>query len=314
MYNGAIQLGGHLQLDNKFNQNVFEMDKETRLSYLENLATMNAHKFNHGTEDIYTEIYKELEKIKEMGMELEFLVVKSIADILREIDDRPHFVGMGCSSIVAFLIGITNFDPTLNPIKHGLIFERGFQKRKKDNAIFGFYLQDDVLEKLKVKLFELYKDNVFVIKTRDNVLGEDKILAVNGVGVRILTNLERLYKFSHNINELVNASTVGFFTEDYMHLLHYVFGFSYEEANNIRMAAMLENVPNAQLVNVSFDSKYANYCHALNNSRDERLFDQIVRGIRCARSKAWVLSAQNVWKAHKGVYMEDKKKKRLQTQ
>ena len=38
---------------------------------------------------------------------------------------------MGCSSIVAYLIGITGKDPALDPIKHGLVFERVFQKIEK---------------------------------------------------------------------------------------------------------------------------------------------------------------------------------------
>ena len=72
------------------------MDKKTRLNYLENLAIEQARNMpnRHEGDDFYSKIYKELERISEIDVDLDLLVAKSIADILSEIASKPNFVGM----------------------------------------------------------------------------------------------------------------------------------------------------------------------------------------------------------------------------
>jgi hypothetical protein len=300
-------------LDNNLNRNVFEMDKKTRLNYLENLAIEQARNMpnRHEVDDFYSKIYKELERISEIDVDLDFLVAKSIADILSEIASKPNFVGMGCSSIVAYLIGITGKDPALDPIKHGLVFERVFQKDRKGDMVFGFYVENEVFEELMQNLKVLYGENISLINDDIDGIRDDRILVINNIGVRVSSNFLRLRHCGFNINELLDESTVGFFTEDYMHLLHYAFGYSYDEANSIRLAALKTRIRRSEFFNVSFDSKFKDFGHALNSGKDEELFDQIIRGLKYSRSKAWVLSAQHVWNAYRDERRNKLREKRL---
>ena len=66
-----------------------------------------------------------------------------------------------------------------------------------------------------------------------------------------------------------------------------------------------------RVFNVSFDSKFKDFGHALNSGKDEELFDQIIRGLKYSRSKAWVLSAQHVWNAYRDERRNKLREKRL---
>ena len=50
------------------------MDKKTRLNYLENLAIEQARNMpnRHEVDDFYSKIYKELERISEIDVDLDF--------------------------------------------------------------------------------------------------------------------------------------------------------------------------------------------------------------------------------------------------
>lgn len=288
---------------NHFEKSIFQIDKQARGDYLLSLAVEQAEAFNYN-KSYYSKISAEIERIKELDMEIDFLVAKSIAEILSEIDNKPRFWGAGCCSLVAYLIGITGlksgFKEELDPIRHGLIFERIFQKDRKTeqmktDAVFGFYMEDSVREKVIEKLKELYGQNILYVLTEEEFYGEDHLLLVNEVKIRIIDNLSRIKEFYPRISDSIEFSTVGYFTEDYMHMLHYVFGIDYDETNNIRRAALLHKKEKLEeykeLIKASGTTEKP---IILGGKEGESLFQKITAGIMYSNSKTWALTARTI--------------------
>ena len=95
-----------------------------------------------------------------------------------------------------------------------------------------------------------------------------------------------------------------------MHLLHYAFGYSYDEANSIRLAALKTRIRRSEFFNVSFDSKFKDFGHALNSGKDEELFDQIIRGLSIQEVKLGYYP-QHVWNAYRDERRNKLREKRL---
>lgn len=288
---------------NHFEKSIFQIDKQARGDYLLRLAVEQAEAFNYD-ESFYSKIYAEIERIKELDMEIDFLVAKSIAEILSEIDNKPRFWGMGCCSLVAYLIGITGLKSglkeELDPIRHGLIFERTFQKgrkteRMKTDAVFGFYMEDSIRENVIERLKEIYGGNIVYVLPEEDFYGEDHLLLVNEVKIRIVDNLSRIKEFYFRIGDQIEYSTVGYFTEDYMHMLHYVFGFDYDETNEIRRSVLLHKKEKLEEYKELIIRKGTEEMPIiLGGEEGESLFHKITAGIMYSNSKTWLLTAWTI--------------------
>ena len=288
---------------NHFEKSIFQIDKQARGDYLLRLALEQAEAFNYG-ESYYSKIRAEIQRIKELEMEIDFLVAKSIAEILSEIDNKPRFWGMGCCSLVAYLIGITGlksgFTEELDPIRHGLIFERTFQKGRKTehmktDAVFGFYMEDSVREKVIERVKELFGQNVLYVLPKEDFYDGDHLLLVNEVKIRIIYDLSRIKEVYSHIIDPIEYSTVGYFTEDYIHMLHYVFGFDYDETNEIRRAALLHKKEKLEEYKALIIGKgTAEKPIILGGEEVEWLFQKITAGIMYSNSKTWALTARAI--------------------
>ena len=122
--------------------------------YLEQLINDALPDSGYTPDEVYERLYAEMTVIGELGMAADFLFAQSVAEILRELSDIPCFVGIGCCSLVAYTIGITGTE--LDPIEHGLIFERGFGEGKKPEMPFSFCVSEEILPEFMERMNKIY--------------------------------------------------------------------------------------------------------------------------------------------------------------
>ncbi|MEA1912664.1 MAG: DNA polymerase III subunit alpha [candidate division WOR-3 bacterium] len=124
----------------------------------------------------------ELGVIKEMGLAGYFLIIKDIVDFARE-SGIPVGPGRGSatSSLVLYSLGITN----INPLKHGLIFERFLNPERVSMADvdidFSDARRDEVIQHIKEKYGERNVAQIVtfnILKARSVVRDVGRVLEV----------------------------------------------------------------------------------------------------------------------------------------
>ena len=268
-------------------KNFFELNEKDKIIYLKRLISDRFASGECMTEEVAERAERELISIEHGNMADTFLFARSVAGILREITDKPCFVGIGCCSVVAYLIGITGEAP--DPIGRGLIFERGFRENVCPETPFSFYVPENELALLEKKVKKSFADAR--LKRQDDEL----ILSAAGAHVGILDSALSLHRVCALAERSVYSSGHAVFQEDYMHLLHYIGGYGYEEANRIRRAIGKRKYDEIEEYRIGFMRGAAS---VLPPAESGRLFTEIAAELGGAYCKAYVLSAKAVLDAH----------------
>ncbi|UOQ38004.1 DNA polymerase III alpha subunit [Candidatus Vidania fulgoroideae] len=154
-------------------------------------------------------ILKEFKIIKNMGFSSHFLIT---SDIIKWSKSNGVIVGpgrgSGASSLISYLIGITDVDP----IKHKLVFERFLNKKKKSIPDFDIdFGKKDRKKVLKYIRFKFGKEKALNIVTFSSFLFKNTIRDCARVlgyrfslSSRIIKDIE--IKRINNIQELENKS------------------------------------------------------------------------------------------------------------
>lgn len=267
----------------KYDDNFFKLSEDERAECLESLINDKVCDFGYDTDIIYPRLRFEFVRIRELNLVTAFFVAKTVANTLTKINEMPHFIGMGCCSVIAYILGITG--KKLDPIEHGLIFERGFPKDGNTvENLFGFYIEKTDCGKLVDELKKRFGENVTLTENENEF-----VLSVNGIAFRIITELDVLQEQHLQIDEMIDTSSIAVFQEDYMRLLHFVVGYSFDEANDVRKSICSLNKKAISKQKKNFVTSTGAFLPFVES---EHIFDDIVKGLRHACCKAWVLSAK----------------------
>jgi DNA polymerase-3 subunit alpha len=177
--------------------------------YLEHLArkglTERIKRVTPGEEE---RLKYELSVIKELGLAGYFLIIKDIVDFAKE-KGIPVGPGRGSatSSLVLYSLGITN----VNPLKHGLIFERFLNPQRVSMADvdidFSDVRRDEVVQHIKKKYGERNVAQIVtfsILKARSVVRDVGRVLEIPyGDCDEIAKEIEREY----SIEEAINSSS-----------------------------------------------------------------------------------------------------------
>lgn len=267
----------------KIEKSFFELDAKRQMLYLEQILNDALPDSGYTPDEVYERLYKEMAVIESLGMAADFLFARSVAEILRELNQAPCFVGIGCCSLVAFMIGIT--EPELDPIEHGLIFERGFGDGKKPEMPFSFFVSPETVPEFTERMNKIYGDTLSF--RRDGGL----VLSVGDTSVTVIDTIEPLRQSYAGIEESINDSGIAVFQEDYMRIMHYAAGYDYTEADNIRKTIGKRKTEQIEKYRREFVRKAA---HGLSLAESQRLFAEIEFKLKHACCKAYVLSAKTV--------------------
>lgn len=270
----------------KVKKNIFELDKKSQMLYLEQLINDFLSDNKYTTDEAYARLYTEMTLIEELGMAEHFLFAQSVAEILRELNDKPCFVGIGCCSLVAYIIGITN--SKLDPIEHGLIFECGFGKGKKLENHFSFFVPEELMPKFMDSINKIYNESLL---TKHN--GES-VLSVGNTQVTIFNSFEPFIHSYAQIETSLSNSGIAFFQEDYMRIIHYTAGYDYTEADKISRIIAKQNETEI----IKYRREFVRKAIHLSYVESQRLFTKIQFNFRYASCKAYVLSVKTVLDAY----------------
>ncbi len=177
--------------------------------YLEHLAREGLEKrlkrVTPGEED---RLKYELSVIKELGLAGYFLIIKDIVDFAKE-KGIPVGPGRGSatSSLVLYSLGITN----VNPLKHGLIFERFLNPQRVSMADvdidFSDVRRDEVVQHIKKKYGERNVAQIVtfsILKARSVVRDVGRVLEIPYADCdEIAKEIER----EQSVEEAINASS-----------------------------------------------------------------------------------------------------------
>lgn len=274
----------------KVEKNIFELDKKRQMLYLEQLINDALPDSGYTPDEVYERLYAEMTVIEKLGMAADFLFARSVAEIVRGIYDKPSFVGVGCCSLVAYMIGITGED--LNPIEHGLIFERGFGGDEKPERAFSFFVPSGMLPQVIERLEGIYGEQLFYKHSGG------MNFSVGDASVTVLDAIEPL-KYSYGkFEESLCFSDMAVFQEDFMRILHYAAGYDYTDANNIRKAMAKRKCNEKNGYRNEFIRKAS---PRLPLAESQHLFTKMEFSLRHACCKAYILSAKTVIDAYSQV-------------
>ena len=271
----------------KVEKNIFELDAKRQMLYLEQLINDALLDSGYAPDEVYERLHAEMTVIGELGMAADFLFAQSIAEILRELSDIPCFVGIGCCSLVAYTIGITGTE--LDPIEHGLIFERGFGEGKKPEMPFSFCVPEEILPAFMERMNKIYGEALLC--KHDGGL----VLSVGDTSVTVLDSIEPLQNSYRSFEESIDASGVAVFQEDYMRIMHYAAGYDYTEADRIRRMIGKRKIQEIMNCRRDFVRKAA---HSISYIESQRLFTELQYKMNHACCKAYVLSVKTVLDAY----------------
>jgi DNA polymerase-3 subunit alpha len=178
-------------------------------TYLEHLARNGLEeKIKRVTPGEEERLQYELSVIKEMGLAGYFLIIKDIVDFAKE-KGIPVGPGRGSatSSLVLYSLGITN----VNPLKHGLIFERFLNPQRVSMADvdidFSDVRRDEVVQHIKKKYGERNVAQIVtfsILKARSVVRDVGRVLEIPyGDCDEIAKEIER----EHSIEEALSSSS-----------------------------------------------------------------------------------------------------------
>jgi DNA polymerase-3 subunit alpha len=177
--------------------------------YLEHLARSGLEeKIKRVTPGEEERLQYELSVIKELGLAGYFLIIKDIVDFARE-KEIPVGPGRGSatSSLVLYSLGITN----VNPLKHGLIFERFLNPQRVSMADvdidFSDVRRDEVVQHIKKKYGERNVAQIItfsILKARSVVRDVGRVLEIPYSDCdEIAKEIER----EQSIDEAINNSS-----------------------------------------------------------------------------------------------------------
>jgi DNA polymerase-3 subunit alpha len=177
--------------------------------YLEHLARNGLEeKIKRVTPGEEERLQYELSVIKELGLAGYFLIIKDIVDFARE-KGIPVGPGRGSatSSLVLYSLGITN----VNPLKHGLIFERFLNPQRVSMADvdidFSDIRRDEVVQHIKKKYGERNVAQIItfsILKARSVVRDVGRVLEIPYSDCdEIAKEIER----EQSIDEAINNSS-----------------------------------------------------------------------------------------------------------
>ena len=271
----------------KIEKNIFELDTKRQMLYLEQLINDALLDSGYTPDEVYERLYAEMTVIGELGLAADFLFAQSIAEILRDLSDIPCFVGIGCCSLVAYTIGITGTE--LDPIEHGLIFERGFGEGKKPEMPFSFCVPEEILPAFMERMNKIYGEALLC--KHDGGL----VLSVGDTSVTVLDSIEPLKNSYRSFEESIDASGVAVFQEDYMRIIHYAAGYDYTEADRIRRTIGKRKMQEIMNCRRDFVRKAA---HSISYIESQRLFTELQYKMNHACCKAYALSVKTVLDAY----------------
>lgn len=271
----------------KIEKNIFELDAKRQMLYLEQLINDSLPDSGYTPDEVYERLHAEMTVIEELGLAAVFLFAQSVAEILRDLSDIPCFVGIGCCSLVAYTIGITGTE--LDPIEHGLIFERGFGEGKKPEMPFSFCVPEEILPAFMERMNKIYGEALLC--KHDGGL----VLSVGDTSVTVLDSIEPLQNSYRSFEESIDASGVAVFQEDYMRIMHYVAGYDYTEAE--RMRRMIGKRKMQEIMNCRRDF-VRKAAHSISYIESQRLFTELQYKMNHACCKAYALSVKTVLDAY----------------
>lgn len=267
-------------------KNIFEPDEKRQLIYLEQLLLDALPDSGYTSDEVYERLNAEMTAIEELGMAADFLFAHSVAGILRELTDCPCFVGTGCCSLVAYIIGITGTE--LDPIRHGLIFERGFGEDKKPENPFSFFVPEEIMSEFKERINKIYGDSLTY--SRDG----GSVLSAGEASITILDSIEPLQYAYAQLETSLRNSAIAVFQEDYMRIMHYAAGYDYTEADRIRRIIEKRKIKEI----LKYRKDFARKARHLPYAESQRLFTEIQFNLERACCKAYVLSVKTVLDAY----------------
>ena len=267
-------------------KNIFEPDEKRQLIYLEQLLLDALPDSGYTSDEVYERLNAEMTAIEELGMAADFLFAHSVAGILRELTDYPCFVGIGCCSLVAYIIGITGTE--LDPIRHGLIFERGFGEDKKPENLFSFFVPEEIMSEFKERINKIYGDSLTY--SRDG----ESVLSAGDASITILDSIEPLQYAYAQLETSLRNSAIAVFQEDYMRIMHYAAGYDYTEADRIRRIIEKRKIKEI----LKYRKDFARKARHLPYAESQRLFTEIQFNLERACCKAYVLSVKTVLDAY----------------
>lgn len=248
---------------------------------LEQIARNNAKKMLPCDTRWDDMIEKEIIRITELDMAKYFCIARRISEFLKEKDKSPHFVGNGCCSLIAYLLGITD----INPVECGLVFERYFNEKYNLQYLFGFYMDEDTLDALAGYL---KKDFEFV---EIEIVEREYILHVDKVEISIITSVDTMKEVRDWMFDRFCYLGTTPYTEDYMQFIHYIAGYSYDEVEKIRRIICSYKKDDVDALEAQFIRRCP---QRIACAERFALFDSIERGMRMSRSKAYCVSALKV--------------------
>ncbi len=266
----------------KVKKNFFELDKGDQLLYLVQLISAALYMSGYCLDEVWDLIDKEINTIEKFGLAADFLFARSVAEVINDLYGEPSFVGIGCCSFVAYLLGITG--ENLDPIEHGLIFERGFSNYDGKEETFCFYVPEEKKAELMERMKRVYDD----LTLSDNK--HAPVLSAGDAKVGIIDSMDPYEDCCWRSNEVLADSGIGVFQEDYMRILHFAAGYTYEEADRIRRA-----IENKDIKEIDFyQNEFVRRAEMLpyGHFRKELLFDDIKWGLRRSLCKAYELSVK----------------------
>ena len=271
----------------KIEKNIFELDAKMQMFYLEQLVNDALLYSGHASCEVHERLHAELKVIEDLGMAADFLFAGSVAGILRELSGNPCFVGIGCCSLVAYKIGITG--EKLDPLEHGLIFERGFGEGGKPEMPFSFFVPEEIMPEFMARMNGIYGEALLC--KHDGGL----VLSVGDTSVTVLDSIKPLQNSYRSFEESIDASGVAVFQEDYMRIMHYAAGYDYTEADRIRKMIGKRKIQEIMNCRRDFVRKAA---HSISYIESQRLFTELQYKMNHACCKAYALSVKTVLDAY----------------
>ncbi len=226
-------------------------------------------------------IEKEIIRIIELDMSKYFCIVRRISEFLKEKDKSHRFFGNGGCSLVAYLLGITD----INPYEYGLIFERYFNEKYNMQCLFGFYVDEDTLDELAEYLKKDFEFVEIEIGEGENVLHIDKI------EIPIITSAVTMKEVEDWMFDRFRYLGTTPYTEDYMHFIHYIARYSYDEVEKIRRTICSFKKNEIDALEAQFIKRCPQWIACAERFA---LFDKIARGMRMSISKSYCVSALKV--------------------
>ncbi len=251
--------------------NFFELKKDLLFDVLQKEAWNGLNeRFICITSDIIEKLNTELSAIYRLDIVKHFLLARFIAEEFPRIG-----YGMICASLTAYALNITN----VNPLEHGLIFERGYS----ENAKYGYNVAFKAVGETKSLIINKLRNEFGKILIDCNSLYTT--LSVCGTDIQ-------LYEYDNgDMLAAIDKSTIAVFQEDYMRLLHYLGGYDYVEADYIRRIICKGKWTETE----KYRNDFIGRCKGSRLQEDAgRLFDQIAAGVNAAVCKAFYVSERKV--------------------